>query len=204
MLDLCSGLGGASEAFHQAGWTVIRIENNPDLGHIPFTFEMDVLDWELWIDAVLDMLTDGQRIDVIWASPPCVEFSRGYNAPGPVAERAGIVFHPCMDIVEACFDIINHIQPKHWCIENVGGAVPYFEGLLGEPSQTLGPFYLWGNFPQIITPRSGSVWQHCKTTNDSWSTDPLRANKRAYIPFELSFAFMETLGRQWTLDRWDE
>jgi site-specific DNA-cytosine methylase len=29
MLDICSGLGGASEAFIDAGWEVTRLENNP-------------------------------------------------------------------------------------------------------------------------------------------------------------------------------
>ena len=196
ILDLCSGLGGASEAFLQAGLTVIRIEANPELQYIPKTMQLDVLEWEDWMSPVL---ADGSEVDVIWASPPCREFSRGFNAPGPVAERAGVVYHPNMDIVKACFDIINHIQPKHWCIENVGGAVPYFQELLGECSQIVHPFYLWGNFPQIIMANSLFPKSSCT----SWSTDPLRANKRAYIPFELSFAFMETLQRQWTLDKWD-
>jgi site-specific DNA-cytosine methylase len=37
MLDLFSGLGGASEAFVRAGWEVMRIENNPLLSEVPNT-----------------------------------------------------------------------------------------------------------------------------------------------------------------------
>ena len=29
MLDLCAGFGGQSEAFHQGGWEVMRLDNNP-------------------------------------------------------------------------------------------------------------------------------------------------------------------------------
>ena len=36
VLDLCSGLGGASEAFvKDPYWDVVRIENNPELAHVP-------------------------------------------------------------------------------------------------------------------------------------------------------------------------
>ena len=44
MLDLFSGLGGASEAMLQSDdWEVIRVENNEELlGHVPRTFIFDV------------------------------------------------------------------------------------------------------------------------------------------------------------------
>ena len=64
ILDLCSGLGGWSEAFVSTNWNVIRIENNPDLAYVPFTLTLDVLKWEEWID-------DIPTVDVIVASPPC-------------------------------------------------------------------------------------------------------------------------------------
>ena len=35
MLDLFSGLGGASEAMLNHGWDVLRIENNPELALVP-------------------------------------------------------------------------------------------------------------------------------------------------------------------------
>jgi len=43
MLDLFSGLGGASEAFmDHDGWQVTRFENNPDLGWVLNTKLIDV------------------------------------------------------------------------------------------------------------------------------------------------------------------
>ncbi len=80
ILVLCSGLGGASEAFTHEEWTVIRIENNPELEYVPDTRILDVREWPNWIE-------DIPRCDVIWASPPCREFSRAYDAPAPRAEQ---------------------------------------------------------------------------------------------------------------------
>ena len=37
VLDLCSGLGGFSEAFVAAGHEVLRIEHNPLLADVPHT-----------------------------------------------------------------------------------------------------------------------------------------------------------------------
>lgn len=191
-LDLCSGLGGASEAFTQQEWTVIRVENNPELDYVPHTRTLNVLEWADWIDEM-------PRPDVIWASPPCREFSRAYDAPAPRAERAGEEFEPDMSIIQACLDIIDYMKPKMWTIENVIGAVPFIEKLIGMPSQQVGPFVLWGNHPKIIMPWD---WSHSKFENDPWSTDPLRANKRALIPFEVSLQYARTLEQQWTLRRW--
>jgi len=195
VLDLCSGLGGASEAFCQAGWTVIRIETNPDLAYVPFTQVLSVLDWEDWIDSI-----DG-RVDLVWASPPCREFSTAYAAPGPTAQRAGEHFEPNMNVFNACLDIIDFLKPKHWVIENVHGAIGHFRKPIGGYQQKIGPFYLWGNFPRIVMPYS---FRHLKSEHDTWSDDPMRANLKAVIPFEISFALLESLTRQWTLKRWSD
>jgi site-specific DNA-cytosine methylase len=92
ILDLCSGLGGASEAFvKDPHWEVVRIENNPKLGIIPHTEILDVMQWIDWLPA---LLSEKGRPTVIWASPPCLEFSQAYRAPGPSARREGINFEP--------------------------------------------------------------------------------------------------------------
>lgn len=191
MLDLFSGLGGASEAFVQAGWTVIRIENNPKLSYVPFTRALNVRDWRTW---ALDL----PKIDLIWASPPCREFSRGYQGPKGKAERAGVQYEPDMSLVEATMDIIEYLDPSYWIIENVGGAIPDFEPVLGKYSQRIESFFLWTSesVPFIPMPYG---FTHKKSLQDTWSTDPLRANKKAMIPFEVSFALMSTLRDQNTL-----
>tara|TARA_Y100000593_G_scaffold288_1_gene639 strand:- start:1025 stop:1645 length:621 start_codon:yes stop_codon:yes gene_type:complete len=192
ILDLCSGLGGWTEAFAQNNWTVIRVENNPDLQYVPFTLELDVLEWEEWIDRI-------PHPEIIVASPPCREFSTAYSAPGPIARRTGAEFKPDLGVVKACLDIIDYLKPKTWVLENVQGAQEHFLSLIGPRRQRIGPFFLWGNFP-LISLQSG--FEHSKYTGDVHSSNPLRANLRALIPFEISWALFETMEYQTRLQRW--
>ena len=70
-LDLCSGFGGASEAFaNTPHWEVIRIENNPELSQVPHTRLLDVEHWLDWLPGLISEM--GSRPAVIWASPPCL------------------------------------------------------------------------------------------------------------------------------------
>ena len=77
VLDLCSGLGGASEAFVRAGDEVTRVDNDPRFKSIPFTVIADVRTFD-----------EGVEWDVILAAPPCTLFSYareqfGYEYPSP-------------------------------------------------------------------------------------------------------------------------
>ena len=48
MLDLFSGLGGASEAMYQSDeWSVLRYDNNPDLGYVPATTICDLKEFQI-------------------------------------------------------------------------------------------------------------------------------------------------------------
>jgi len=190
--DLCSGLGGWSEAFVQNGWEVVRIENCADLQHVPHTYMLDVTEWRDWIHLFPDP-------DVIVASPPCLPFSNAYGGPRARAFREGREYIPETDIVEVCKEIIDHKQPTWWAIENVAGSIKFLKPFLGDFRQKLGPFFVWGNIPYLPMP---PTWKHSKADGDAWSTDPLRANKRALIPFEVSFELFKTLREQQTLEEW--
>tara|TARA_Y100000296_G_C5144170_1_gene242751 strand:- start:638 stop:1228 length:591 start_codon:yes stop_codon:yes gene_type:complete len=184
MVDLYSGLGGASEAMYRSGeWEVLRIESNWDLlGEVPKT----------WFFDVTRLLESGnylsveKHMDLLWASPPCTEFSMGYNAPAPKAAREGREFFPDLSLVEAAIHLREIWQPKYWVIENVIGSIKHLEPLLGEPTQIIGPFVLWTNLPQIIM---SSDFEHESKTKLSGS-NPMSANLRAKIPIELSEAVM--------------
>ncbi len=129
MIDICSGLGGASQAMIDRGWTVITLDNDPK-------FNPDVVaDVRAWS-------WTGERPDLIWCSPPCVEFARE-SMPWCRTGNA-----PDMSLVNACRRIIAESKPRYWVIENVRGAIPY----LGKPAAKIGPFYLWGAFPDIGAP----------------------------------------------------
>ncbi len=195
VLDLCSGLGGFSEAFMDSDeYHVIRIENNPLLADVPGTFQLDVLEWADWIQGI-------PSVDILLMSPPCLEFSQGYNAPRCKAFREGEEYEPNMDLVEACLDIKDHLKPDFWILENVVGATTWFKdnSRLGKWKQKIGPFCLWGQFPYLATnfkPRSGK-------TQDWNIGDPLRANKRALIPFEISLEIRNTYEQQRTLEAFE-
>jgi hypothetical protein len=123
MLDLFCGLGGASVAFREAGWEVIGVDIEPK-------FKPEI---------VADLTTwhwDGGPVDLVWASPPCQEFSTA---------RRPRIYNPSMALVEASRRIIREVNPTWWVIENVRGAVRF----LGPNYQTAGAFYLWSNLPPL-------------------------------------------------------
>ena len=193
MLDLCSGLGGASEAFVKAGWDVLRIDNNPLLEDVPNTEIRDILE-------LVPPYSFGEPYDLIWASPPCVEFSQAFSAPGMIAKREGVDFDPNMELLRKCKQIIDALNPKYWVIENVRGARKAFSiELMQPPRQIVNQFYLWGKFPFLhIDPN----WRHSKYENDPWSSDPLRANKRGKIPLQISEALLREIDVQTDLEEW--
>lgn len=205
MIDLFSGLGGASEAFVLAGWEVMRCENNPLLckggeNHVPHTWNFDLVN-SLDIDELIHM-PYWDNADLIWASPPCLEFSQGFNAPGPTAKRNGQDFEPDLTPLRSALKIIKEKNPKYWVIENVAGASKIFSKEMGvnAPRQIVGPYFLWGNFPYVSLPRS---WERPKGKTQDWNIgDPLRANKRAVIPLEVSRAFLREMTEQETLWSW--
>lgn len=203
-IDLCCGLGGASEAFlAKPGWFVVRIDNNADL--LPLVSGMtvcditDVNDTITVIQAIL--LSKGIDLDdleklVIWASPPCTEFSLGYNAPGPTAARNGEEFNPDLSIMEACADIIDRLMPDHHYIENVRGSLKHFTPVLGPFRQKIGSFFLWGSFPMVDF--TDNQTKYLKKMSEG--SGDMRAQMRAKVPLEISQAILESIDNQTTLD----
>tara|TARA_Y100000361_G_scaffold82548_2_gene73020 strand:+ start:1303 stop:1950 length:648 start_codon:yes stop_codon:yes gene_type:complete len=199
MLDLFSGLGGASEAMVRSGnWEVLRIENNPLLSGVEHTEMIDVIEFR---DELAKMIEEGytpEPVDLLWASPPCVEFSLAYSSPQSIANRNNEPYEPCMDLLLATLDIIDMIQPRYWVIENVRGAKKWFKPHLGEQRQVINhAIFLWGNYPMIVVDSIES-----KYANDTSSKDPLRANKRAIIPFAISESLRRAVEEQTSIFQW--
>ena len=168
MLDLCCGLKGASQAMKASGWSVLTVDINP-------RFQPDI---------VADLVTwryEGSRPDLIWASPPCTDFSRE-SMPWC---RTGC--QPDMSLVLACKRIIEEARPRYWIVENVRGAIRYFAPALGRPRASFGPFFLWGVFPF-----SGShALQYRK--KESYSSSEREA--RAKVPEQISHAVMTSIAQ---------
>lgn len=204
-LDLFSGLGGASEAFAQdlGNWSVLRIDNNPLLNSVPFTVIDDIeqLANDLTPGVIRSNL-DYLVIDCIWASPPCTDFSGGFNSPKSKAARSeeGLEsYNPDLSLVTAAMDIIERVKPKYWVIENVVGSIRYFKDILGEPRQIIGPYVLWGNFPYLEVDESRLTRKQDKNS----APHPLRSNRRALVDFEVSRALKESIENQKSILEFD-
>ena len=179
IIDFFSGFGGASQAFDDdKRWEVHRFDNNPYFASIPHTRIIDIMCPTLttWADLF-------SNVDVMWFSPPCTEFSLA---------RHPKIENPSMELVERSIEIIQACKPKYWVIENVRGAMQHFKPLLGIPRQVIGSYHLWGTFPHLSN--VGDV--PSKYENDTWSSDPLRSNRRAIIPAKISAALKQAVETQ--------
>jgi len=195
MLDLYSGLGGASQPFLDHDWPVIRIDNNPLLSEVPNTTIKDIMK----IDLAKIRTYREEPITLIWASPPCLEFSQGFSAPKSKARRAGIPFEADLSLMLQAKEIIDFAKPKYWVIENVIGAIKDFAPALGPPRQIIGSFALWGNFPYITVPND---FEHTKAMNDKHSGNPLRSNYKALIPYPLADSLRRAIEEQRSILEW--
>lgn len=175
-----AGLGGAEQAFVDAGDNVLRVDNNPLLKDVE---HMTIEDLAIYQTPELSW-------DIAMFGPPCTEFSNGYAGPRPTAERAGRTYFPSLDCLRLSVEWIEKHKPRYWFIENVVGAIKYFRPYLGEPTQIVGLFVLWHNLPGLISVCSDEVRGH-KGNCSAWSTDPLRANRKALWPLALSSAVRE-------------
>lgn len=204
-IDLFCGLGGASQAFDEhPAWRTIKIDNNPDLvQHVSGMVLGSIHD----VDNILGIIThilyehlDKLEKVVIWASPPCTEFSLANpNRPD----------HPDMTLLLDTITIIDKLTnwlactPTDvlWGIENVKGAIPYFDDELARGwHQRIGPIYLWGSIPWIDFVDAHHR-EHKKTDKGDWTrgSRALRANLRAMVPYAVSRGLLDSLEHQTTL-----
>ena len=189
MLDLFSGLKGASQAFAVSDdWEVITVDNNPDLEP---DICCDIND--LWLHPEFQTWKE-KEFDLIWASPPCIEF---YKVLAPFfPEDYGN--DPSMELVETSKAIIDILKPKYWVIENTKSGTKFINKVLGKYRQRIGPFFLWGQYPLF----DAKVPENHKYLNDTWSSDPLRSNKKAKVPQEISRALLDVIENQVDLTKW--
>ena len=191
MVDLFSGLGGASRAFEDRGdWKVHRYENNAELAKHPSCSDYMLADIVTHDFKELDALD----IKLLWASPPCTAFSGGFNSPKSKAARAKKLYEPSLGLVTRTIELIERFTPHYWVIENVVGAIKYFRPVLGEPRMILGSVVLWGNFPLFD---AEVVPGHKAVHNNSYKK--WRPNLRAEIPLEISRALFEAVNMQKSL-----
>ena len=169
VLDLFSGLGGWSKAFQDRGHTVVTVDNEKKFNPV---ICKDIIKLE-------KKDFNGYDFDIILASPPCTEFSKS-TMPKSWTSVKKYGCNPNLLLLAKTVLLIQELNPKWWVIENVRGAVPYFDLLIGKPIKKVGSRYLWGNFPVIDVLPTHGKWKLPPSEN--------RAALRSLIPYNLSLA----------------
>lgn len=185
-LDLCSGLGGFSDAFRDNDqWKVITVDINPKLRP---DMVLDLVDVMENSDKYPDFWS--LRPDIILASPPCERWSTA-NSHWP---QPGIF--QASKVLGAVLEIVAIMKPKGWVIENPKGRMRWF---LGKPSMTVAlrqfgyrtvkPTDFWTNIDV-------GLLRHTQRTNPNgckFDRDVSRnPSERARMPYRLSEKILES------------
>lgn len=179
ILDLFSGSGNATGIWQTAGYQVWRFDIvAPER---PYTKPVD-LNFKWQCDQIIkDVRKVCDRPLLIWASPPCQEYSDANQ------RRYDPLFIPDTTLWRNAQYIIDELKPEWHVIENVRGA----QFTWGKPTQHHGPYYLWGNFPKFNIP-GGVEPKHL----ESYKSKKERARKTAMIPLKLAVGLYRAIVTQ--------
>ena len=99
VLELFSGTGSVGNVCRRLGCTVTSLDRD-----MPADIKMDIMDWDYHA-------LPRDSFDVIWASPPCTEYS--------VAKTVGVrKLEEANAIVRRTLDVIEYFAPTYWMMEN--------------------------------------------------------------------------------------
>lgn len=199
--DFFAGTGSSTQAFEDAGHTVIKVE-------LDEYFEADERDI-LSLTADI-MIAKYGRPDFIWASPPCQKFSVAscsrywYPDGTPRDENAA----EALGLVKHTIELIENLMPRlGYLIENPRGMLRKQAIMQRLPRRTvtycqygdtrMKPTDLWGHVP---------TWTHreaCKSGNDCHEAAPRGARtgtqgrkgskERSRVPYDLGLEIMNAL-----------
>ena len=99
LLELFSGTGSVGKVAETMGFDVISLDRD-----MPADIKTDIMDWNYQV-------YEPKQFDVIWASPPCTEYSRAKTTG--VRDIVG-----ANKVVQRTLDIIEYFEPKFWIMEN--------------------------------------------------------------------------------------
>ena len=100
VLELFAGTGSVGNVMKEHGWEVVSLDRD-----MPADISTDILDWDY------RSRYEPRSFDIIWASPPCTEYS--------IAKQVGVRnLELANSIVQRTLEIIDYLQPKYYFIEN--------------------------------------------------------------------------------------
>ena len=109
-LELFSGTGSFGNRARRRGYDVVSVD-----WMFPATHRCDVLRWDY-------KRYSPRTFDVIWASPPCTEFSRAKTTGTRDLKHA-------MKLVNRTLKIIEYFKPKWYVIENPVGLLRHSDAM---------------------------------------------------------------------------
>jgi len=205
IFDFFSGTGSSTQAFKDAGHTVISFELDD---FFEATEHIDVFN----LNATNLIAKYGQP-DFVWASPPCTAFSvasmghhwiSGGASPVPRTEAAKV----SQELVAHTRNLIAELNPtKGWLMENPRGMLRKLPVVAGLPQTTvtycqygdgrMKPTDLWGVVPNW-TPRdmckNGMPCHEAAPRGAKTGTQGLKgARERSRVPYALGEELLKAL-----------
>lgn len=205
VFDFFSGTGSSTQAFKDAGHTVITFELDD---FFEATEHANVFDLN-----AADLIAKYGQPDFVWASPPCTAFSvasmghhwgGGVRAYEPKTEAARI----SQDLVAHTRKLIADLNPtKGWLMENPRGMLRKLPVVAGLPRNTvtyctygdsrMKPTDLWGVVPNW-TPRTmcknGMPCHEAAPRGARTGTQGLKgARERSRVPYSLGEEILKAI-----------